>query len=414
MIRFELVVCIVCILCLVWFGWSLPTTTVQTACAPQESSGRFDEPARRRLIEIEAVPVERRTIDQNFDAGRIVEQNVVGDAPTQEMILATTPAVTNVVARDYTAAMQQLIDGHRPIDVNPLFMINHVVDFGERVLDLDYDDEAPLLYMLGMADLAHYNERTRTVEAARDTATNREEFADEVMRVVSVVNSDPQNVHDVGVRLDNQRTLDKIGSGGNRYAVIDEITQHIDGADLTYAQKDAARRVLAEFAKDNVITAYNDTELNIIANVWARADDPANTANRQFIKDAVVKGLADSIGSDGKPVCINGRVSGVIGALATLDADETVGVAVSDEIKTREIYHGCRGVVDAELERAIAAGGDLGASAAEFAAGNPAEMFVGVAKSAVNAYIDKHATQFSPSKLAAIKESAGAVTGLDW
>lgn len=414
MIQLEIVICIGCILCLLWFGWNLPSEAKTPVYIRPESSGRFDEPARRRLIEIEKVPVAQRTVDQLFDAGRIVEQNVVGDAPAQEMILATTPAVTNVVAANYAAAMQRLIDGHRPIDVNPMFMINHVVDFGERVMDLEYEDEEQLLFMLGMADLAGHTERTRVIENARETATSREEFADKVMKGASVISSDPQNVHDVGVRLDNQQTLDKIGTSGNRYTVIDDVARHIESSDLSYSQKSAARSVLAECAKDNIITAYNDTELNILANVWARANDPINSANKGFIKDAIVRGLADAVGNDGKPVCINGRVSGIIGALATLDADETVGVAVTDEIKTNEVYHGCRAVVDAELKRAVDAGGELAASAAKFTAGDQADLFVEVARAAVNKFIDGHSKHFSPSELAAIKESAGAVTGLDW
>ncbi len=82
------------------------------------------------------------------------------------------------------------------------------------------------------------------------------------------------------------------------------------------------------------IYALDADEDEIFALVWSRAYNEHNAKNKKLIKEAICDALIDcNDKSTHKPVCITGRAARIIGALATLDFDDSL-----DNIQTFEMY----------------------------------------------------------------------------
>jgi hypothetical protein len=167
--------------------------------------------------------------------------------------------------------------------------------------------------------------------------------------------ADTQNVHERGVlsdvadtianlRADNMRLpkeicMNKIKSKCARY--------------LSPEKRIFASNTLAEVAKGNNIYALNANEDDILALVWSRSYNENNVANRKLIQGAVCDALADSVDKNtGKPVCITGRASRIVGALATLDFNEGNGKLQTREMYQNELFEDCKKLILREVDTA--------------------------------------------------------------
>lgn len=186
----------------------------------------------------------------------------------------------------------------------------------EAITETNYEDIELL------ERIVHVNEELDIDPGIRQMALNRltevsrtgpsfEVRAEDAKKIMN----DPQNVHDPAVSgslLGVLRTMDKntedltgLGSRGEIDRVIREM---IDRGDLSQSRAEMARRTLSKMvgSKDTCMAYENRTESEILSTTWKNASGYTERHN-------IILGLADAATESGT-VCINGRVSRVLGA----------------------------------------------------------------------------------------------------
>lgn len=352
----------------------------------ESSAGTFDVEAQSALKTIEKI--KNPTAVDSFTRGNILELNVAQGEPVtggRNLVLGVADAYANTLhqirhqaltARVLTAPPTQQVNpqtnthtnthaepAQRP-EPHPIFMLDHIENFADRNLQEIAEDLMWQDLLEPLANIANDAADTRTQltsNTAADVASvakTKKEFTEKMVPLLVTNTSDSQNVHDSSVRLDNQNTLNVIRGSQSKIpveAVLGEIRTFIQGApadQISESKKLAAGLALNEFSKSTFVTAYNARDSEILKQVWDRAHIPENSANSTNIKLAVVEALAACI-VDGKSVCVNGRVSNVIGALATLDANSTVGAALTSEQYKNEILRTCLQEFDKHINDAV-------------------------------------------------------------
>lgn len=252
--------------------------------------------------------------------------------------------------------------------------------------------------------------------SAGKISRNKKEFSSNFAKLSQSHTSDPQNVHDSSVRFDNQKTLDiikKTASNKTPGEVIQEIRYHIDNYyDGNEIKKAQAHAVLSEVSKGQYIMTYNDNEARILKYVWDRAKIPENKDNEMDIKDSVVVALQQSLKKEtGKPNCINGRVSNILGSLVILDCNKNVGAANTEEQYKNDMLRRAEQILDEELEKAKASGNKPMIQVAKSFFDDSSEVdekYVEIFKTDVKKTIDEMVNSYrdkmSPRKLKEMKE----------
>ncbi len=379
---------ILLLLILIFFCWWRYTGKRKHRALIQKSSGIFDEDAQEALKILDSIPdptpqerVERANIRRfNILEGRVNNPRIVRD-----------------IIGDYRVALAGMT--HAPID-NHEFVLQQIGDFnntliaaGQYDFNTDFATYAPAARVVGVG--ARLN--------AAATAPTREDAI--AIALTPAYTNDPQNAHDSGVNANMRRTIAQIRGACDATAIRKEIEAYIGSADVSSAAKTAARQTLQMMGKNNVITAVGDTEDNILAYVWERSKHPRNARMSGNIRDAVVQSLADSVEND-NVVCVNGRCARIVGSLATLDYDDSVGALQTFEAYRNQIYKETNDIVEAAIARAKESAdpvlrkvGEAYSTGAESDDPGADQTFKDAIKDEVDKNIDAYASKMTPVEL---------------
>lgn len=173
--------------------------------------------------------------------------------------------------------------------------------------------------------------------------------------------SEPQNVHDIAVNSDLRQTLARIRMHErDPVSARDAISEAREYAEGPYAENplnDGAKvrraiGVLNRIAENNFISTFADTEANIFASVWGRANHPSNRKSADVMREAIIDAVADA-DQDGNIVCINGRTARVLNALATIDSDSQIAdAAMTMQAYKNQAFAEAREIITREIATA--------------------------------------------------------------
>jgi hypothetical protein len=145
--------------------------------------------------------------------------------------------------------------------------------------------------------------------------------------------NDRQNVHDSSVVKDLNKTYEIIKDQNkpfNKAQVLDEI-------EMRLTNNEPALRAFRRIKEGGRVSTYDDTEDNILAQVWQRADHPANLLNAETMREMFIQSLADCVEND-TVVCTGGRSARILGSLTMLDYNPAVGKSLTSEAYKNQIY----------------------------------------------------------------------------
>lgn len=340
----RLVLSIVVLILLVYAhaAWSQSNRRHRIRRLIADSSGTFDDSAAEALRELEALEIQEA--EDHYAAGNIIRYNLQENNP----VLAPGAAAVHYIraARALDPAAQ-----NAPI-------IAHGVEEFDRIVRI-YGAEDQMVRGLHAvaAQIPAVNRESaqarikRAVEAAPTRKAAVEAYFDQSVQYTN----DQQNVHDSKVSSDLRETLARLKASGENVptdAAFTQIERYLRG-EFARAHPDKAGRALVSLEKARAgeyISTFNDREDEILARVWARAGDRRNADNESNIREAVALALADSATTGGSTVCINGRVGRVLGSLATLDYDPTVGSAMTFEAYRNQIFQETKDIIAQEIE----------------------------------------------------------------
>lgn len=262
---------------------------------------------------------------------------------------------------------------------------NAHIQFDPRAGDIQLEPEEIALQEVLMQTIvqaaAIQTTSTNTALEAAKRAPTRRERVKKYLAASKTHTSDAQNVHDTQVNRDLRATLHKLRaidtSTNNTEQVYAEITARANALDA--AKRAAALRALNTMRNGGLVSTYGETESAILLNTWARADDPRNARNRENIKNAIIAALVDCVeypagvganaragANAGNLVCANGRAARVMGALATLDVDPTMGRVLTFEAYKNQVYDETRDIFMNTLDSWEARGGAYAQAAADY------------------------------------------------
>lgn len=149
--------------------------------------------------------------------------------------------------------------------------------------------------------------------------------------------------------LDNRKDLD-IGS------IRTEVTKH---KFMDEPARQRALSVLETMSKGGEVTVLHDNERNILLNVWRRIHSGDNSEQREFLIDAFMDSLSNSMEKnyygDYAMVCANGRCDRVINSLTLIDSNPVISKPIkTKEIMRNEILSKSYNILQGELKRAPA------------------------------------------------------------
>lgn len=360
-----------------------------------------------------------RTGVGKIEAMRELEEKDIDRMPEEEFILGMTVGEYADEGREIKRTMKHLTravkDVVRRRDVRPQddFIVRRANDL--RVVAAPFIDDVAineaLFNLFGEAQerVELRTDAARVATAAQ--ANSRTEALD--IAFAQTHTSDSQNVHDGAVLSDTRRVLDRIRSDG-WVPTIDEIETYCE----KYLGPDKlldARKVLVELRKENDIYALGTNESEVLRQVWARAHHENNATNRKLIHEAICDALVDCIDrATGKPVCITGRATRIVGALATLDFDKDVDKIQTFEMYKNEIFNDVKKTIEQHIKSSKASGDETltrGASLYENGAANSAEDIIAerAFKDIIKGIIDEkcgiYASRLKPEDLAHIRET---------
>lgn len=364
------------------------------------SAGTFDEPAAQAFKEGDA-----------YTRAEIVHMNVLEAEPTRNRALA------GFVARAYLDELNNPTDEH---DMAGVVMragqFNDAI-IGAGVLDLPMWQDYPADIM--DAAVAEVRNKTiqDTVTAAIQSADNGSEAAHAALSAAVKWTSDRQNVHDSSVNNDLRQTLAFIRDPAvDVTRCMQEISADLKRAEksgeISARKRDRAEQSLQKALAGDFISTYNARENDILALVWNRSKVDAN--DNKAIKGAVIDALADCVEDSGL-VCINGRCSRYLGALAGVDVNPNLGAAATAEAYKNEAFGDVQKVVDTTLEDArISADNALRTAAErydEFAEG--ADLVKEKLAEKIDEVVGGYSTKLSQGDLDYVRTSARAYALVD-
>jgi len=378
----------------------------------QASNGIYDEHAKNAIDAVnENVPEDR------FTRAQVRLYNIMHDDRFDNMYRGQ---VLDAVANDYFHVMNDLNMIPAP-DADFMLMQMHAFNdtynpalpFGAN---LDYIDNVNTVRSI--------QERKQAAAAEAIPAKAVEKYFEESIQYTP----DPQNVHDRAVVSDLSKTLSRIRmyeqdtvDSDKALRAADEFILRVYGRSaLNSAQKASdARRVLARIAERNYISSYNDTEDNIFASVWGRADHPSNGESADIIREAIIDSLADSV-QNCDIVCINGRTSRVLNSLATIDSDSLIAdAAMTKQTYKNQVFAETQEIIKREIEHAKSSTDPaLSAVGRAFEGSNEAvdsaaeQLFVQNVKEEIGRNLEQYHDKFTPDEFSKITAECHA--GIDF
>lgn len=326
------------------------------------STGGFDTSASDALTTLKEI--QNPVAEDNYRAGNILEMNVLqGDLRN----VGEDREIAMNIVDYYRGALTNIIDeNHREEDpIEAMVMIEHIDNFAQRnIMDLAedqmFEDLIPELFnVANNVPIAREMKTQQIVKKVSNETKNQHEFAKKFVEKAKTHTSDPQNVHDSSVRMDNQKTLDILNStisNKSSVEVIREIRNYIEKNKATIGSDKANNALLAldKVSEGTYLSTYKERESDIIKKVWDRTTATENLPNVSNMRDAVIDGLSDCIDPKrGTLVCSVGRVSNIIGSLATLDSDTRVGAALTEEQYKNEILNTSAKILDEEISEGL-------------------------------------------------------------
>ena len=307
------------------------------AVTAQRSRGTFDEPAQQALRAVEETQT-RPTLDDLLTAGVVVGFNLLADTRLEtdfEFVERQRQALGY-----FEEAMARLAADEQPEHWAPLFVIGRAGEWHGAV---------------DTADAHETTLRRRVAEAAAQAETRLE--AAQLVLAPEVV-SDAQNVHDSSVSRDLAETLARlralVGEPWPKARASQAISDYARAAcpgDLP-----AIEIALRTIGPNRVssLSASGDapaaTEDEVLGLVWARAEQSAEP-HRTNLRDSCCAALADCVDERGMTVCTTGRATRLLGALAAVDADPTLGGAATLAMRRNEVFGRCSQMLARELAR---------------------------------------------------------------
>lgn len=303
------------------------------------SAGVFDRASRVAFATINEIT--RPTARDYFTRARIRRYNI---AENDTDILRDN-VIAQQIAGDYLFALNLMNAETEGRD----FILHDINDFQNQNRQMyrifDHNNAFEVINLLFNAvNTTGENVRAATVqervERAKETSATRAEAINTALDSATIYTDNRQNVHDSKINSDLRHVLAELKSTcsvKDPAVCIDSarkyITTKLANNDISEAEARDATTVLDKISRGEFISTYNDTESGIFVATWARCSHPDNTANKLLMRDAIIDALADSI-EHGTMVCINGRCSRVLNALALLDFHPIV----SNGARTFEAY----------------------------------------------------------------------------
>lgn len=175
----------------------------------------------------------------------------------------------------------------------------------------------------------------------------RNEIAEQFFNEIQEHNNDPQNVHDVELNNQIKKEYKKILEDNNYYnehpAEKQDLRDITDFASSYLKQKPKdlfkVEKVLNKVKDNHYFSGLDTGELNINLEVWNRLNLPEQERKEQ-LKESYIDGIVSCVEKNAMGdgiVCMNGRVSRVIGSMAVLDKDN-LGNFKTEEIIRNEAF----------------------------------------------------------------------------
>lgn len=363
-----------------------------------ESAGTFDRPAQEAFVDAD-----------QFTRAEIVHMNVLEAEPTRNRALA------GYVAAAYLEELNNPATEHDNIIMRAGQFNDAIV--GAGVLDYPQWQDYPAGLMDATIATINNNKIQDTVKMATASADSATEAAHIALAAAVKWTDDRQNVHDSSVNNDLRRTLDSIRSPAvDPRRCIDEIAAELRNAgymgEISAEKRDRAEQALSRAAKGDFISTYASREDEILAQVWNRSNNALN--DKKAIKSAVIDSLADCV-EGGNLVCINGRCSRYLGALAGVDINPEVGRAATAEAYKNEAFGAVQGVIDRVLDDARGSADSAMREAAErydkFE--NGADLVKNELVARIDETVGGYADKLSPSDFDYVKTAARAYALVD-
>jgi hypothetical protein len=305
------------------------------------SNGTFDAHAQSALRDLSEL--QNPNPEDHFQRGRLRQLNMLENTQPRGRDL-------HAIVRDYTAA----VANDQP---NPEFVLHQVGDFYYNFDDTEDDPETQrLLFGLGVTLNNHGPQIRQTTTAARAAVAAQEPTqAAAVSRYLDLAThytDDQQNVHDTKVNKDLNAILRRIKTNDthctdNTDATLNDIRKFIR-TEYTGSKDRAMRAVDAMCSNPTPILTFGETESNILALTWLRAQHRRNAENSYDIQTAVCNALEDSV-EGGNVVCSNGRCGRVLNSLALIDFDPTLTGAMTYEAYRNKIFQETKEIFEREM-----------------------------------------------------------------
>jgi hypothetical protein len=297
----------------------------------------------------------------------------------------------------YTAALNTMTMDEIP------FIIDEAELFDQDMLwnTLDLPGAVAFRATLANARPLRGESVNQRAEKARATANTRGEAVDKFHESMVEYHPDPQNTHDSSVNGDLRNTLARIDR---------TYTGSIDALrEVTDSVKDnpMAQRTLDTMMRSNAnIMSFGMNELQILERVWERSYAPGNENARDNMQLAVVTALADSV-ENGIVTCANGRVSRVLGSLATLDYDPAVGSAQTTEAYKNQIYREVKISLEDALDE-LRGSGRLPTVVESYDSGKPADgaeetQWHAIMEARVDTILSAYSDRIPPTQLMSLR-----------
>jgi hypothetical protein len=282
-----------------------------------------------------------------FTMGMILADNIDNEFVPEVMTHLTT-------AMELIEREDRITDDHefmvrRAGDIHQI-AVQNIVDIGDFELGLALDHAI---------NGANNRVKTKSAEnrlAIAQTKPTKQEKLEVLFE--PTYTSDSQNTHERGVLNDTAAIINMLKGDcvvpPNPTHAITEIRDFAGDYLADSPHRHQCLQIALNKARESInIFALGENEDAILALVWSRANKKENKANCRVIREAVCDALIDCV--DEKtliPVCVSGRATRIVGALATIDCDNRASIVMTHEMYKNEIFNDTKKIIEHELELA--------------------------------------------------------------
>jgi len=390
---------IIIVICLIIYTWVSNRDEKKRKHARElidASAGGYDKFANEAVREIEKIRPDRRTAEDNYRAGTLLEFNLLNG----ETENAPRGVLGNIM-RNYVDAFERMAEnaqqmreerterivrhiqaerrqpeivmggfggGGGDMPLQTVIMVDHIEDFTDNDFGDLFDGEdggifgglmnALVGHITQTAPIVREADREERRERTAAAAETRAEAITEYMAQTQTHTSDAQNVHDSKVNKDLRASLLAIEPSLRRDKtlpdVINEMTEFLFESDLNNDQRELVIKSLDIIAKDNYIGTLQCTEGHVFKTVWDRTEAPENAVNSKLMKEALATALVEfwENGADHDAVCINGRCGRMLASLVLLDYDDSAGAVQTKEMIKNEVIKDATDIINDSIDEA--------------------------------------------------------------